>query len=93
MGEEGFILERQVRAYQPWPGSYLETPAGRLVVWESHVGDPSADVPGTFTATGVTAGDRRELRLVEVQPAGGRRMRWDAFVRGRPSILGASILG
>jgi methionyl-tRNA formyltransferase len=28
-------LERQVRAYQPWPGSFLETPAGRLVVWRA----------------------------------------------------------
>ena len=28
-------LERQVRAYQPWPGSFVETPAGRLIVWRA----------------------------------------------------------
>ena len=28
-------LERQVRAYQPWPGSYVDTPFGRLVVWSA----------------------------------------------------------
>ena len=26
-------LERQVRAYQPWPGTWCETVAGRLIVW------------------------------------------------------------
>jgi len=33
-------LERQVRAYQPWPGSYIEsdkTVGGRLIVWQAHV--------------------------------------------------------
>lgn len=30
-------LERQVRAYQPWPGSFVETSAGRLVVWRASV--------------------------------------------------------
>src|SRR5438270_13862359 len=26
-------LERQVRAFQPWPGSFIETDDGRLIVW------------------------------------------------------------
>ena len=26
-------LERQVRAYQPWPGSFVDTDVGRLIVW------------------------------------------------------------
>ena len=86
------LLERQVRAYQPWPGSYLETPFGRLVVWRSGVGGATPEVPGTLTASGIAAGDGRELRLVEIQPAGGRRMTWDAFARGRPALLGSSIL-
>ena len=35
-------LERQVRAYLPWPGSFLETAAGRLVVWgATPVGRPA----------------------------------------------------
>ena len=28
-------LERQVRAYQPWPGTWAESVAGRLIVWEA----------------------------------------------------------
>jgi hypothetical protein len=32
------------------------------------------------------------LTLGEVQPAGGRRMPWDAFLRGHPSIIGTTIV-
>ncbi len=30
-------LERQVRAYQPWPGSYVDTDAGRIIAWRVEV--------------------------------------------------------
>lgn len=85
-------LDRQVRAYQPWPGSFVETPEGRLTVWASEVGDVSGETPGTIGEEGLAAGDGRWLRLVEVQPAGGRRMPWPAYLRGRSSIVGASIV-
>jgi methionyl-tRNA formyltransferase len=90
-------LERQVRAYQPWPGSFVDTPVGRIVVWSAGV-DGSVGVDGsggpqrsTFDEQGLGVGDGERLRLVEVQPAGGKRMPWDAFVRGRPSIVGARV--
>jgi methionyl-tRNA formyltransferase len=85
-------LERQVRAYQPWPGSFVETDLGRLVIWRAEV---TADGPpvGTFDEEGFGTGDGARLRLREVQPAGGTRMSWDAFLRGRPSIVGSSIVG
>ena len=84
-------LERQVRAYQPWPGSFVDTPLGRLIVWSAK---PSAGGPpiGTFDSEGIGTGDGGRLRLLEVQPAGGKRMSWDAYVRGRPAIIGASIV-
>jgi methionyl-tRNA formyltransferase len=96
-------LERQVRAYQPWPGSFVDTPVGRIVVWSAGVDDSagldgsagvdgSAGPPrGTFDEQGLGVGDGERLRLLEVQPAGGRRMTWDAFIRGRPSIVGALV--
>ncbi|MGH2477120.1 MAG: methionyl-tRNA formyltransferase, partial [Candidatus Limnocylindrales bacterium] len=28
-------LERQIRAYQPWPGSFVETVVGRLAIWSA----------------------------------------------------------
>jgi methionyl-tRNA formyltransferase len=84
-------LERQVRAYQPWPGSFVETDLGRLVIWRAEVA-PDGPAVGTFDEEGFGAGDGARLRLREVQPAGGNRMSWDAFLRGRPSIVGSSIV-
>lgn len=83
-------LERQVRAYQPWPGSFVDTVVGRLVVWVASVGAAADRAPGIFGPLGLAAHDR-ELLLHEVQPAGGKRMSWEAFVRGRPAILGSMV--
>lgn len=80
-------LERQVRAYQPWPGSFLEAPAGRLVVWAAEAMPSRPEYkPSTFVdddgeGIAVATTDGR-LRLLEVQPAGGRRMTGEAFRRG-----------
>ncbi len=80
-------LARQVRAFQPWPGSYLGTAGGRLTVWRAlSVPSEGGDVPGRLVRHGIrpaltTAAGR--LLLEEVQPSGGRRMTGDAFLRGR----------
>ena len=87
-------LERQIRAYQPWPGSFVETPFGRLVVWAARAESRGgAQTPGTFDEHGLGVGAGERLRLDEVQPAGGRRMPWSDFRRGRPDIVGSSIVG
>jgi methionyl-tRNA formyltransferase len=91
-------LERQVRAYQPWPGSFLETAAGRLVVWRAAVlpAVGSAE-PGRLVASeGTPAGlalvtSDGLLGLVEVQPAGGRRMSAAELLRGRPAVVGSTV--
>jgi methionyl-tRNA formyltransferase len=84
-------LERQVRAYQLWPGSYLETPQGRLIVWRAEV---APAVPGEDRGRLVEAGGGLALttahgRLVlrEVQLAGGRRMTSAEMLRGRPGLV------
>jgi methionyl-tRNA formyltransferase len=87
-------LERQVRAYQPWPGSYLETPFGRLVVWSATVEAPAFDTRPGLVWPGPDlriATAENWLRLDEVQPAGGRRMPGDAWLRGRPTVAGTVI--
>ena len=75
-------LERQVRAYQPWPGSYIESEAAggeRLIVWKAHVaGHEPGDVAGQFVGTpdgglAWATGDGR-LVLDVLQQAGGRQM-------------------
>jgi methionyl-tRNA formyltransferase len=88
-------LERRIRAHLPWPGSFIETDAGRLVVLSARVAPSDGDDnPGTIVpderGLALATSDGR-LILDEVQPAGARPMTGEAFLRGRPSILGASI--
>jgi methionyl-tRNA formyltransferase len=96
-------LERQVRAYQPWPGSFVDTIDGRLVVWLARAFAGPATLaplvrPGTIVA-GLLGG--AELGLVvsdgvllldEVKPAGGRPMSGAEYLRGRPELAGTTVL-
>jgi methionyl-tRNA formyltransferase len=86
-------LERQVRAYQPWPGSFLEIDGERVIVWRAAALDPGSGLdegtnltPGTLApiddVLGLVTSDGL-LRLDEVQPAGKRRMSTADFRRGR----------
>jgi methionyl-tRNA formyltransferase len=84
-------LDRQVRAFQPWPGSFVETRNGRLTVWTSSPAASEHLPSGRFSARGLATGDGT-LLLHEVQPAGGRRMPWVEFLRGRPGIVGSDVL-
>ncbi len=83
-------LERLVRAYQPWPGTFVEAEGKRLKVWAAAV-EPSA-LPAGAVASGdlVRCGDTVALatadgllRLDEVQPEGGRRMSGADYRRGQ----------
>jgi methionyl-tRNA formyltransferase len=78
-------LERQVRALQPWPGAFIEVGSSRLIVWAATVDEDGRGRPGTLRASGLATTDGR-LVPVEVQPAGGRRMAWADYVRGRPDL-------
>lgn len=88
-------LERQVRAFQPWPGSFVETDAGRVAVWRATAeeDDGRGGEAGTFGAGPelvlLTAAGR--LRLDEVQPAGGRRMTGLELLRGRPALASSRV--
>jgi methionyl-tRNA formyltransferase len=89
-------LDRQVRALRPWPGTYLDRPDGRIIVWVARPADaprPPGMSPGDVVLHGralalVTSDGL--LELLEVQPAGGRRMRGEDLARGRPALLSVS---
>jgi methionyl-tRNA formyltransferase len=94
-GSSAERLERSIRAYLPWPGTYLDLDGLRLVALAGHVvpsqpgdepGQIVAEAPGIALATV----DGR-LALDTVQPAGGRPMSGEAFLRGRPAIIGSTV--
>ena len=90
-------LDRQLRAYQPWPGTFIETPTGRIIVWEARPLEAGAmrhagtlvGLPGNRIALAASDG---MLELIEVQPAGGRRMTGAELLRGRPTLAGSEII-
>jgi methionyl-tRNA formyltransferase len=87
-------LERQVRAFQPWPGSFLETAGDRLVVWRARATTGEGSRPGRLVALGdglgLTTADG-VLELLDVQRSGGRRMSGAELVRGRPAWIGEGL--
>ena len=89
-------LERQVRAYEPWPGSFVETDAGRLTIVRTAISAlTSQDQPGRLVKQdrfpALTTADRR-LILEEVLPSGGRRMSGPEFLRGRGrDLVGSTV--
>jgi methionyl-tRNA formyltransferase len=79
-------LERVVRALSPHIGAFVELDGGaRLGVWQARVAEDSGLRPGELDLSGsqpAVGCGRGELELLVVQPAGGRAMPGDAYLRG-----------
>jgi methionyl-tRNA formyltransferase len=91
-------IERQVRAYDPWPGTFTQGPRGQLKILAVEVAvgvnKPDEAVPGTvfkqqahvYATTGAGV-----IRLRKVQPAGKKEMTAAALLNGQPELLGARL--
>ena len=82
-------LERKVRAFNPWPGTYFDWDGGRLKVHKAHtafVFTYMFQPPGARTIydglPAIYGGDNTMLVLEEVQPAGKKSMPGKAFLAG-----------
>jgi len=87
-------LARQIRAFDPWPGSFIMWGDRRLVVKRAHTALLNGTVTGKVTVVeDVPAIATREgvLVLDVIQPAGKREMSGEAFVRGAPDFIGAQL--
>jgi methionyl-tRNA formyltransferase len=87
-------LERQVRAYDPWPGTFLEWDGGRLAVLRACVSDTEGLAIGSIARQGAypAVGTGRGLLVLElVHPAGRRPVAGDAFLRGTPGFANARV--
>jgi methionyl-tRNA formyltransferase len=91
-------IERQVRAFDPWPGTFTEGPRGPFKVLAVEVASESVGLPlaepgmvlkhqgRVYVTTGQGA-----VRLVRVQPAGKKEMTAEAMLNGQPELLGAHL--
>lgn len=87
-------LARQVRAFEPWPGSYLEWAGKRLIVRKARILAHSSAAPGeVFLEQGrpVIGANPGGLQIEIVQPAGKRPMPAEDFVRGAKGFVGSRI--
>jgi methionyl-tRNA formyltransferase len=84
-------LERQVRAFDPWPGSDAEIAGERLRIWAATALEHShAAAPGTLLAArrdgiDVACADGA-LRITAVQRAGGKRITAADYLNARPEL-------
>jgi methionyl-tRNA formyltransferase len=78
-------LERKVRAFDPWPGTYIYWNNEMLKIHRAHNIDSSSAQPGTHLVQQglpAIATSRGALVLDEVQPAGRKSQPGKAFLQG-----------
>ena len=83
-------IERRIRGFQPFPGSYTFIGQSRLTLWRANAivqEVPFHAKPGTvIMASGdqfeIACGDSTVLTILEIQPEGKRRMQVRDFLNG-----------
>ena len=87
-------LARQVRAFNPFPGSAARVGSASIKVWRAEIEtvDGAQAVPGTVLAVSkagiVVACGQGALRLTELQKAGSKRLPVAQFLGGAPVVAG-----
>ncbi len=84
-------IERQVRAFNPWPSAYTHAGDLLLKIWKVEIVEGVTGNPGEFQDGFVVATGQGGLRILELQPANSKRMLADAFLRGH-SIKPGTVL-
>ena len=82
--EAAEVIERKIRAYNPWPGAFTEFNNRKLKIFAASIVDLRGK-PGEILRTGsefVIAASDRALSLNDVQLEGKRRMPAAEFLRG-----------
>ena len=90
-------LHDQVRGLIPWPTAVATLGDKRCKVFKTVVPEDRTDAaPGTVLAAGkeglsVACGEGTVLRLEEIQPDGGKRMKAADYLRGHPIAVGTVL--
>ena len=87
---EAPVIERRIRAFDPFPGAHTVWQGQPLKLWRAHVVSESAhrgSVAGTVLAAGaqglrVVCGGSTSLEVTELQRPGGKRMSTATFFQG-----------
>lgn len=96
--QPAIVLERQTRAYDPWPGTSTTWQGQRVKVVAArvdsswHGSEPPGTVVGTDAGPLVATGSGA-LELLEMQPAGKRVMRGAEWLAGQRAAMGQQFGG
>ena len=90
-GEDATILERKVRAFNPWPVAWCDIAGERTRIWLAKaVHAQSAALPGTViaaTAAGIDISTPTGiLRCLRLQRPGGRQLSAAEYLNARPQL-------
>jgi methionyl-tRNA formyltransferase len=90
--EPAEVIERRIRAFNPWPGTFMQLGGQNLKIFSATLADLSGK-PGEIlrndTALIIAAGSGA-LSLLDVQLEGKRRMSAAEFLRGHAAIVRAA---
>jgi methionyl-tRNA formyltransferase len=84
-------IERQVRAFNPWPSAYMHAGSLLLKVWKAEIVEGVSGNPGEVLADFIVATGQGGLRILELQPANSKRMPVDDFLRGHMIKPGTTL--
>jgi methionyl-tRNA formyltransferase len=89
------LIERKVRAFNPYPGAYTQLDGVMLKVWGARIERGVVAPPGVVAGcseAGILVGCGADaLRITEVQRAGGKRLPAGAFLAGHRLATGARL--
>jgi len=82
--EPANVLQRKVRAFNPWPVAWCEIGGQRLRIWQAEVVDNIKDCkPGQLYVSQqsfMVGTSDKALKILEIQRAGGQRMTAEQFL-------------
>ncbi|MDP5151834.1 methionyl-tRNA formyltransferase [Rheinheimera baltica] len=91
------VLEREIRAFNPWPVSYITLPQGNVKIWQASVDTATHQAkPGT-----VLSADKQGIRIAcsdnilvitQLQPPGKKAMAAADFLNGRSDWLSPGLV-
>jgi methionyl-tRNA formyltransferase len=81
------VLQRKIRAFNPWPVAWCELDGQRLRIWQAEVVQHRTDAkPGqvdTENQSMIVGTAEKSLKILEIQRAGGLRMSAEQFLHAR----------
>ena len=82
-------IRNQVRGLIPWPCASMELDGKNVKIYRTAIGSETTLAAGKIAEAGkqglaIACGDRRLLRILELQAEGGKRMAAADYLRGHP---------